>query len=518
MTWMFASRRSQRIVAGLGVAVSLGAAALHQLPTASAEPLTYSLFSTQDTSSAKVDPDRSSVELGVRFTTTKSGTISAIRFLKAPDDSSRHVVSLWSKGSRVGTGVSSNETPSGWQQVALDKPVHLISGQTYTASFHTNRYLATQSFFSKDVSAGPLHVSKNGGVYAYGNDPVRPTQTWQSTNYWVDVVFTTTTTATTEPVSTSSTTSVPTTTVKPTTTSTTPLPTTTSPPVSNGAFPNASNTGVPAAVTLSQYSGSNYITQDNIVIDGKILDGLCIQANNVTVKNSLVRGGISMPTGGAYGGCPGAKKTNLVVSDTTITGSWIAGTKYTAEQEGELAASTGIQGDNFSCFRCNISRFGIAVYADSNVTVQDSYLHDFVGTNQCSRWVGSDCVSHNSGIGGLGAVNNKYIHNNIDGGFINGKDGMSGAIVIYADSNGLPADNVLVQNNLLNGGGYCIYPGVAHDGDTKTYVRDVRVVDNHFGKKYSSKCGGYGPVASPTGTITWTGNVWDDTGAAVPLS
>jgi Domain of unknown function (DUF4082) len=49
---------------------------------------------------------------------------------------------------------------------------------------------------SAGVDNAPLHALQDGvsggdGVYAYGSTSSFPNNTWQSSNYWVDVVFTT---------------------------------------------------------------------------------------------------------------------------------------------------------------------------------------------------------------------------------------------------------------------------------------------------------------------------------------
>ncbi|KMO28458.1 Mo-co oxidoreductase dimerization domain protein, partial [Methylobacterium tarhaniae] len=65
-------------------------------------------------------------------------------------------------------------------------------GATYTASYHTNvgRYSTTSNGFSSAVTNGPLTAPSSGnGVYAYGSSSLFPTNTYQNTNYWVDVVF-----------------------------------------------------------------------------------------------------------------------------------------------------------------------------------------------------------------------------------------------------------------------------------------------------------------------------------------
>ncbi|WP_298439879.1 DUF4082 domain-containing protein, partial [Geobacter sp.] len=67
----------------------------------------------------------------------------------------------------------------------------------YVASYHTNAgyYSDDQYYFSgKGVDNAPLHALADGvsgvnGVYAYGSTSSFPNQGWNSSNYWVDVVF-----------------------------------------------------------------------------------------------------------------------------------------------------------------------------------------------------------------------------------------------------------------------------------------------------------------------------------------
>ena len=83
-----------------------------------------------------------------------------------------------------------NESASGWQSAAFSNPVTVTPGATYTASYHTNvgHYSVSRSFVTSQFNSGILHVPANGGVYLYGASGF-PTDTWNSTNYWVDVVF-----------------------------------------------------------------------------------------------------------------------------------------------------------------------------------------------------------------------------------------------------------------------------------------------------------------------------------------
>ena len=55
------------------------------------------------------------------------------------------------------------------------------------------RYAHDESYFDVAYDRPPLHAlsdaSGGNGVYRYGTSSGFPTNTWQATNYWVDVVF-----------------------------------------------------------------------------------------------------------------------------------------------------------------------------------------------------------------------------------------------------------------------------------------------------------------------------------------
>ncbi len=87
------------------------------------------------------------------------------------------------------------ETASGWQQVKLASPLTVTTGKTYVASYYApvGRYSATNYGFSTPKNSGLIDTPANAGVYRYGTSSGFPTSTYQATNYWVDVNFTTTT-------------------------------------------------------------------------------------------------------------------------------------------------------------------------------------------------------------------------------------------------------------------------------------------------------------------------------------
>ncbi len=145
-------------------------------------------------------PD-SSVELGVKFQTDFNGTITGIRFYKFAANTGTHVGNLWSSsGTLLASGTFTNESGSGWQEVDFTTPVAVTANTVYIASYHTGvgHYALDSGYFA---SAGfdnpPLHALENGvsggnGVFGYGTGNVFPSGTFNSANYWVDVVYTST--------------------------------------------------------------------------------------------------------------------------------------------------------------------------------------------------------------------------------------------------------------------------------------------------------------------------------------
>jgi hypothetical protein len=174
-------------------------------------PGPYSLWSDSATPYDPADPDSSAVEVGVKFTSDVAGSITGVRFYKGSGNTGTHVGNLWdSNGNLLATATFSNETASGWQQVNFATPVAIQPNTIYVASYHTNtgHYADDPGYFNGGgefvgYSNGPLHAPADGahgpnGVYAYGRRSNFPTNGWEASNYWVDVVFSTSTsTATT---------------------------------------------------------------------------------------------------------------------------------------------------------------------------------------------------------------------------------------------------------------------------------------------------------------------------------
>jgi hypothetical protein len=143
------------------------------------------------------NPDTAAVELGVKLQTDVSGFISGIRFYKGTGNTGTHIGTLWtSTGTPLAAATFTAETATGWQQVNLASPVAVTANTTYVASYHTNvgHYSSDQQGLSGAIDSPPLHALASGssggdGVYMYGATSAFPNNTFNATNYWVDVVF-----------------------------------------------------------------------------------------------------------------------------------------------------------------------------------------------------------------------------------------------------------------------------------------------------------------------------------------
>ena len=142
-----------------------------------------------------VDP--SPVTLGVKFQTTVDGLISGIRFYKGSTNTGSHEGSLWTaSGTLLATATFQNETATGWQTVTFSAPVAVTANTTYVASYYTSsgNYAVDSGFFANSVQNGNIRFlssaeSGGNGVYSYAFTNSFPAASFNSSNYWVDVLF-----------------------------------------------------------------------------------------------------------------------------------------------------------------------------------------------------------------------------------------------------------------------------------------------------------------------------------------
>ncbi len=94
-------------------------------------------------------------------------------------------------------GSFTNETTSGWQTLVFPTPVSITANTAYIASYlaPNGHFSMTRPGFDTAVTNGPLTALANGsttwgnGVFANGSTTIFPTNSYQATNYGVDVLF-----------------------------------------------------------------------------------------------------------------------------------------------------------------------------------------------------------------------------------------------------------------------------------------------------------------------------------------
>ncbi|TBE59976.1 DUF4082 domain-containing protein (plasmid) [Rhizobium beringeri] len=155
-------------------------------------PSGETLFTSSEGPTGASFNDGQSMELGMKFVASSSGMITGIRYYKADGDSGPHTGSLWtSDGALVATvSFADSGSVSGWQTATFINPVHIAVGTTYVASYSTTgSYVATAGYFTSAHTHGSLTaLAGANGVYAVGGSAF-PTSSYQSSNYWVDVVY-----------------------------------------------------------------------------------------------------------------------------------------------------------------------------------------------------------------------------------------------------------------------------------------------------------------------------------------
>ncbi|WP_309135080.1 DUF4082 domain-containing protein [Cellulomonas sp.] len=442
----------RRGLAALALGVSASVALGFAGPATAAT--TETMFGTGTPSGVKAATnDPAAVELGTAFTAKATGDITGVRFWKTAGNTGTHTASLWTAdGKRLARATFTNETATGWQTVTFPTPVDVTSGSSYVVSYHApqGRYAYTENYTGKSLSSSMLLPTSNAGRFVYGSGGF-PKQSFKSTNYWVDAVFTADAPAPVAP--------------------TQPAPPAPAPAPST-ARPGASNTGVPAGTTLKA-SGALTITTPNTVIDGYDISGkVVVAASNVTIKNSRIHGngtgdGISVRSG------------NVVIQDSEI---------YNFEN--------AIGYSNYAAYRVNVhSTTGDGVKLGSNTTLQDSWIHDLT----------PGPGAHADGGQVQDGIRNLVVRNNtID---VSSTTKANAALFIAPDFGPTTDGPVLVEGNYLNGGGFTVF---VVDGNNGQYViRNITFRNNTFGRTAQY---GQARINVP---VTWTNNVFADNGAAV---
>ena len=143
--------------------------------------------------------DPNAVELGMKFRSDVAGTVTGVRFYKGSSNTGTHTGHLWTAtGTLLASVTFAGETASGWQQATFSAPVPISANTTYVVSYYApnGSYSSNSGYFTSAADKAPLHGLASGtdgsnGVYRYGTSTAFPTDSYNNTNYWVDVVLAT---------------------------------------------------------------------------------------------------------------------------------------------------------------------------------------------------------------------------------------------------------------------------------------------------------------------------------------
>ena len=162
------------------------------VPPVDQEPIDgFSIWSDADPETPVFrDPDP--VTLGLEFTADVDATLNGLRLYLTDANSERDSIDLWSADGEL--LAHANIEPSGtagWQTITFDEPVQLNAGEAYVASYFTTggSYAVSKGFFNGSEDKGPVSIGSDAGVFSYGSEAGFPAQSYEASNYWVDLVL-----------------------------------------------------------------------------------------------------------------------------------------------------------------------------------------------------------------------------------------------------------------------------------------------------------------------------------------
>lgn len=247
-------------------------------------------------------------------------------------------------------------------------------------------------------------------------------------------------------------------------------------------YPDASCTGVPSGTTLTPFVGNMSINTAQTVVEGKDIQGcIDVHAPGVIIRKSKIA----------------CDNFGVILSHNDYSGTGLL------LEDVEISCNNGLGtavGDyNITVRRANIHSCQNGFDVDGAFLIEDSYIHGLIPYDLVTD-------PHVDGVQVTPVGNGVTIrHNTIDG----NSDGNS-AITTPRVSDGI-INNILIQDNLLFGGGYTLYCQQNGAGN------NFRVINNHFSTKYYATVGAYAPWIDCQDEAQVTGNVYHETGQPVPF-
>lgn len=238
-----------------------------------------------------------------------------------------------------------------------------------------------------------------------------------------------------------------------------------------GGYPDETNTGVPAGVALTNYSGTMHITTNGAVVQNyNIAGAIVVDASNVTIRNCRITSGDYYPVRWYDD-----EHTGLLVEDSEIIGT-------------SDSVTAGLSFANYTARRVFVTGCADGFKANANVLIEDCYV--------TGLWTTAD--SHNDGVQTTGGSSVTLRHNTFK---LGNQPGIS-AVVQVGNEWGANSD-WLIENNLIDGGGWSI-----NASNNPAMNPNFRIINNRFTRR-----AGYGPGG--VGGNVWSGNIYDDDGTVV---
>jgi hypothetical protein len=277
-----------------------------------------------------------------------------------------------------------------------------------------------------------------------------------------------------------------------------------------GCWPGPKTTGYPhglagdtrTPVTLTNYtggSGSECVINTAVTLDSKRFNCTVIIQAKVTIKNSLINGGVIIDSDNA------ATSYNL---------NWFL-TMQDSEVNFPAQQLPALYEGAISLTRVDVHGGETAVQCGDKAaqcTIHDSYLHGQdlpVG----AQW-------HLGGFHSIGGTNYDLTHNYVvcDQPAAYAPDGGCTGDIAFIPTPPLLISHALITKNMLGpntSSAYCLYGG---DRPPDYLATNMTITNNVFNRGTNRLCAAYGPVAATnTGsTNVWSGNVWEDGGTILP--
>jgi hypothetical protein len=254
-----------------------------------------------------------------------------------------------------------------------------------------------------------------------------------------------------------------------------PRPVTCMPRPSACGYPDATNTGVPRGTRLERVDGTVELRSPGMVYSGREVHGqIRVLARDVTIEKVRVVSDAYYPIS-TFG--EDKQPTGTVIRDVEI------------DMQGQEEAK-GIAFDNYSATRVWFHNGLDCAHAGTNVVITDSFC-DLPRLPPGSS-------AHADGFQSDGGANQVFRHNTI-----RNPNGQTSAILL--STNTAPIDKVVIEDNLMSGGGYTVYCGTGEGG----VATNTAYTNNVISREFFPKGGHWGATTGCDGAVKGSGNGWD---------